>query len=234
MECVKIDPKTNTVHCVDNSAVQGEVKEIDLKYDQLVVAVGADTATFGIPGVKENTCYMKGVEDTMKIRNRIMDCLETAAIPGQPANEVDRLLHFMVVGGGPAGVEFAAELHDFLQRDIKPAFPDLAPKVKITLVEGSIPLYCELELKLMFFIASALPHILNMFDAKIIEYVEDKFVKTTGMNVLLNSAVIGVEPKVVKIKSKAGEVSEVPYVRLSLILVFLLILFLFTPFWLIK
>jgi NADH:ubiquinone reductase (non-electrogenic) len=136
MECVKIDPKTNTIHCVDNSEIKGKVSEIDIKYDQLVVAVGAETATFGIPGVRENTQYMKSVEDTMKIRNRIMDCLETAAIPGQPADEVDRLLHFVVVGGGPAGVEFAAELHDFLQRDVKPAFRELAPKVKITLVEG--------------------------------------------------------------------------------------------------
>src|SRR4051794_36797941 len=52
-----------------------------------------------------------------KIRQKLMDCLETASFPGQPTSEVDRLLHMVVVGGGPTGVEYAAELRDFLVAD---------------------------------------------------------------------------------------------------------------------
>jgi NADH dehydrogenase FAD-containing subunit len=46
-----------------------------------------------------------------KIRNRISDLLETASLPGTDLATKKRLLHFCVVGGGPTGIEFAAELH---------------------------------------------------------------------------------------------------------------------------
>ena len=192
VEATRIDPDTNTIHCVDTSPIKGTVSEFDLKYDHLVVAVGADSATFGIPGVRENTIFLKSNEDATKIRNRVMDCFETASVPGQPEDEINRLLHFVVVGGGPAGVEYAADLHDFLERDLKKTFPELKEKVKITLVE-------------------ALPHILSMFDAAIIERVEDTFQKTPGMQIMLRSAVTAVEPKVVKVKGADGIVHDVPY-----------------------
>jgi NADH:ubiquinone reductase (non-electrogenic) len=194
VEATKIDAANNRVHCVDTSPVQGSVHEFDLEYDHLVIAVGADSATFGIPGVKENGIFLKSNEDATKIRNRVMDCMETASIPGQPDSEIQRLLHFVVVGGGPAGVEYAADLHDFLERDLKRTFPELKEKVKITLIE-------------------ALPHILSMFDATIIERVERKFQTTPGLEILLRSAVTAVEPTVVKVKASDGVMHDVPYVR---------------------
>lgn len=48
--------------------------------------------------------------DAQKIRIRVLDCFENAALPSKSPEERDRLLHFVVVGGGPNGVEFAAEL----------------------------------------------------------------------------------------------------------------------------
>lgn len=106
-----------------------------IPYDYLIVACGSENATFGIPGVRENACFLKeswyifsvfhsfvipklGYRDARKIRTRLMDCLETAAFPGQSQAEVERLLHMVVVGGGPTGVEYAAELHDFLVEDL--------------------------------------------------------------------------------------------------------------------
>lgn len=74
-----------------------------MEYDYLVVAVGAQTATFNIKGVKENTYFLKNIQQAQKIRKNIMDSFETAAIPGQPDSEKRRLLHFVVVGGGPTG-----------------------------------------------------------------------------------------------------------------------------------
>lgn len=47
-----------------------------------------------------------------------MDCIENAAFPDQSDEEINRLLHMVVVGGGPTGVEYAAELYDFLHQDL--------------------------------------------------------------------------------------------------------------------
>ena len=58
-----------------------KVVEINLPYDHLVVAVGAEPATFGVPGVRENAVFMKEISDSRTIRDRIMDCFETASFP---------------------------------------------------------------------------------------------------------------------------------------------------------
>jgi NADH:ubiquinone reductase (non-electrogenic) len=84
-------------------AVLGSKSEYTLDYDILIVGIGSDNATFNIPGVKENCHFLKSVEDACRLRNTVMDCFETAAIPGQPENEIKRLLHFVVVGAGPTG-----------------------------------------------------------------------------------------------------------------------------------
>jgi hypothetical protein len=49
--------------------------------------------------------------------------IESAAFPGQTQEEIDRLMHMVVVGGGPTGVEYAGELHDFLIEDLKKWYP---------------------------------------------------------------------------------------------------------------
>ena len=61
-----------------------------------MVAVGAQSATFGIKGVAENALFMKEIDDSRRIRDRISDCLETASLPGQSQETVSQLLHFVV------------------------------------------------------------------------------------------------------------------------------------------
>lgn len=72
--------------------------------------VGAEVQTFNIPGVQQNAVFMKELHDAERMQRAFMDCLETAAFPGQPTEEVDRLLHMVVVGGGPTGIELRYEL----------------------------------------------------------------------------------------------------------------------------
>lgn len=140
-----IDPVAKTVRVVmrgdgDDSpaVVKGQigVSTFDLPYDALVVGVGARNLTFGIPGVSEHVHFMKELSDARGVRKAILERLEAAANPVLPEAERRRLAHFVVVGGGPTGVEFSAELHDFIEQDVSRHYPEVYPLAKITLIEG--------------------------------------------------------------------------------------------------
>eukprot|EP01132_Coremiostelium_polycephalum_P000989 gene989-1255_t len=190
-ECIGIDPKTKKIKCYDNSSVKGEVSEFELSYDHLIVGVGSDNQTFGIPGVRENACFLKEIQDTRVIRDKIIDCLETAGYPGQPQKEIDRLLNWVIVGGGPSGVEFCAELRDFLQSDLLKNYP-LAKRINVTLVE-------------------ALPHILTVFDKKIIDHVERRIQSTENTQIWTKTAVTSVREKDITVRNEFKEERDVPY-----------------------
>jgi NADH:ubiquinone reductase (non-electrogenic) len=114
----------------------------------------------GIPGVKEHGLFLKEVGDAQRIRNRIMDCCETATFKDQSPEEIQRLLHMVVVGGGPTGVEFAGELQDFFHSDLKKWIPEIKDTFHVTLVE-------------------ALPNVLPMFSKQLIDYTEKTFQEET-------------------------------------------------------
>ena len=84
--------------------------KFDMKYDILVVSIGSENNTFNIPGVQEHAHFLKEILDARRIRSAISDAFESAMTPTQTIEERKRLLHFVVVGGGPTGVEFAAEV----------------------------------------------------------------------------------------------------------------------------
>jgi len=155
-EASSIDPDRKVVRIMDSSELRGETIETEVPYDMLVIGVGAENATFGIPGVRENSCFLKEIGDAQLIRKKIMDCVETAAFKDQSPEEIDRLLHMVVVGGGPTGVEFAGELQDFFDEDIKKLIPDISDRFRVTLIE-------------------ALPNVLPSFSKQLIEYTESTF-----------------------------------------------------------
>lgn len=125
--------------CITNERPNGH--HFRIGFDALVVATGCKTDTFGTPGVLEaegrEVHFLKHIRHAQGIRNRMLECFERAALPGVAEAERDRLLSFVVVGGGPTSCEFTAELHDFLATDVSRwAYPDLAKHVKLTLVEA--------------------------------------------------------------------------------------------------
>ena len=124
-DATKIDHEKKVVYINDDSDIKGETSSTEVPFDMLVVGVGAENATFGIQGVKENSCFLKEVGDAQKIRKRIMDCVETASFKDQSPEERKRLLHMVVVGGGPTGVEFAGELQDFFEEDLRKWVPEI-------------------------------------------------------------------------------------------------------------
>ena len=155
-DATKIDYEKKVVYINDESEIKGDTSSTEVPFDMLVVGVGAENATFGIPGVREHSCFLKEVGDAQQIRKRIMDCVETASFKDQSDEERKRLLHMVVVGGGPTGVEFAGELQDFFEQDLKKWIPDIVDKFHVTLVE-------------------ALPNVLPMFSKQLIDYTESTF-----------------------------------------------------------
>lgn len=111
------DPQSKTV------TVQNEVGTLELTYEHLVVALGAQSRILPVPGLAENAVGFKNFEDALYLRNHVLRELELAD------NEVkeDRQrnhLSFVFVGAGYAGVEALAELQD-LARDALRSYPDL-------------------------------------------------------------------------------------------------------------
>ncbi|CAN8096692.1 unnamed protein product [Discula destructiva] len=177
-EASSIDPERKIVRIHDDSEIKGTVSGAEISYDMLVVGVGAENATFGIPGVREHGCFLKEIGDAQRIRKKIMDCVESAAFKDQDPEEINRLLHMVVVGGGPTGVEFAGELQDFFEDDIKRLIPDISDRFKVTLVE-------------------ALPNVLPMFSKQLIDYTESTF-KEEKIDILTKTMVKKVTDKAVE------------------------------------
>jgi len=80
---------------------------------------------------------LQEVEDAQRIRSTVIDSFEKASLPGLNEQERKRMLHFVVVGGGPTGVEFASELHDFVNEDLVKLYPKAKNLVQITLLEAA-------------------------------------------------------------------------------------------------
>jgi NADH dehydrogenase len=106
-------------------------------YDILVLATGSANAYFGNPGLAEQTIGMKALDEAMRLRNHVLSCLEQAAQTADPAQRQEWLT-FVIVGGGPTGVEYAGALAELLEMVLGRDFPELPPgSARILLVEGT-------------------------------------------------------------------------------------------------
>jgi NADH dehydrogenase len=103
----------------------------DLGWDRLVVGVGCYSQTFGTKGVREHAYFLKDVGDARRIRNRLLSCFEMASLPTTSEEMKRMLLNFAVVGGGPTGIEWSAELCDMIEEDMKHLYPDLVGYAKV-------------------------------------------------------------------------------------------------------
>ncbi|KAF2028847.1 FAD/NAD(P)-binding domain-containing protein [Setomelanomma holmii] len=185
-EATKIDYAKRVVYINDDSEIKGESSQTEVPFDMLVV---------GIPGVRENGLFLKEVGDAQRIRARIMDCCETATFKDQSDEEKKRLLHMVVVGGGPTGVEFAGELQDFFHSDLKKWLPEIKDNFKVTLVE-------------------ALPNVLPMFSKQLIDYTEKTFKEET-ITIRTKTMVKNVTDKYIEAESNGPDgkkvLEKIPY-----------------------
>ena len=106
-----------------------------LKWDYLVVALGSTTNFFGMADVEENSLSFKSLRDAVDIHNRILDNYE-AALRERNEERQRELLTFVVVGGGPTGIELAAAIQDFVRKALVRDYPSLMPRTRVLLVEA--------------------------------------------------------------------------------------------------
>jgi len=145
-----------------------------LGYDVLVIALGSETAFFGIPGLAENSFTLKSVEDANRIRAHVEERIDAYAKTGDKADAT-----IVVGGGGLSGIELIGELADMLPQKC------LAKGIDF----GDISLYC----------VEALPTILPGFAPDLVERAKTSL-ENRGVKFLTGSAVTEVEGKIVKLK----------------------------------
>ena len=103
-------------------------------YDVLVVATGAVSNDFGIPGVAEHTLPLKHLEDALALRVHVLSRFEEAAV--DPSLVAAGALDVVICGGGPTGVEMAGGLRELYTMVLAKDFPQLpVAAARITLVE---------------------------------------------------------------------------------------------------
>ncbi|KAI6705008.1 hypothetical protein NL676_007970 [Syzygium grande] len=122
---------------VGNGGLPQEPRQFKVAYDKLFIAAGAEPLTFCIKGVKEHAYFPREVNHAQEIRKKFLSNLMLSENPGISEEERKRLLHCVVIGGGPTGVEFSSELSDFIMKDVHEGFPHVKDYIQVTLIEAN-------------------------------------------------------------------------------------------------
>jgi len=181
--------------------ILGEVNSIDrekkkvyfngseLDYDYLVIATGSRHSYFGKDEWEKHAPGLKTLNDALKIRERILLSLEAAELEKDPAKR-QKYLNFVIIGGGPTGVELAGAISEIVNKNLIPDFRNIdASMTKVYMVE-------------------ALPEILSSYPEKLSKRaLED--LKKLEVEVLLNEKVTGINENGVNVGSRFIETRNV-------------------------
>tara|TARA_R110000765_G_scaffold237549_5_gene340192 strand:- start:1400 stop:2740 length:1341 start_codon:yes stop_codon:yes gene_type:complete len=152
-----------------------------LTYDYLVLATGTKTNFFGMEEVERNSLGMKDIRDSLNIRHMMLQNLEQAAITCDDV-ERDALTNFVIVGGGPAGVEMAGSLAEFCKYILPKDYPEYPSSImNIFLVEAMDKLLIAMS---------------DKASSKTLTYLEN-----LNVTVLLNESVSNYDGRVVQTKN---------------------------------
>lgn len=126
-EVLRADLANKTVHLADGEPIA---------YDQLVVAAGSESNFFGLESVARLAWGMKDLPEALALRNHVLKCFESAALESSREARA-KWSTFVVVGGGPTGVEYAGALSELVRLLAGRDFPELSrDDVRVVLVEG--------------------------------------------------------------------------------------------------
>ncbi|MGB5553267.1 MAG: NAD(P)/FAD-dependent oxidoreductase, partial [Flavobacteriaceae bacterium] len=131
--------------CPETKSVLTDIGE--LKYDYMVLATGSDTNFFGNAEIEKNAMVMKTIPESLNLRSLILENFEQALLTDE-MHERDALMNFVIVGGGPTGVELAGALAEIKKGILPKDYPDLdTRRVQINLVQSSDRILKEMSEK---------------------------------------------------------------------------------------
>ncbi len=107
-----------------------------LAYDVAILALGSVPAFFGVPGAEEHAFRLRIMDDALPLRRAVLSRFEQATYEPDPDRRAE-LLTFVIVGGGPTGVEYAGALAELVHGPILRDYPHIPPdEIRIVLVEA--------------------------------------------------------------------------------------------------
>ncbi|PJZ70734.1 pyridine nucleotide-disulfide oxidoreductase [Leptospira perolatii] len=172
----------------------GEVDKIDLKnrkayfrdhildYDYLILAAGARTSYFGNDHWKKHVTGLKNLRDALQIRTKMLLSFEQAELIGD-VEAAKAILNYVIIGGGPTGVELAGSIAELSHEIIRNEFHTIDPALsKITLIEAA-------------------PRLLMTFDPKLGEFTKKRLEKR-GVEVLTNTRVVDIDEQGVHLEGR--------------------------------
>ncbi len=108
-----------------------------ISYDYLILAPGGETSYFGIESIRQHGFGLKDTAEAVAIRNHVLGCFERGMLEPD-ADERRALLTFVIVGGGPTGVEMAGALSELIRLVLVKDYPRLNIKdVRVLLLEAT-------------------------------------------------------------------------------------------------
>jgi NADH dehydrogenase len=119
----------------------------ELEWDYLVIALGSTTNFFGMADVEKDSLTLKSLKDAVSIHNHILDNYEAALREGDEQRRRE-LLTFVVVGGGPTGIELVAAIQDFVRKALIRKFASVTSQVRVLLVEAQDALLSGMKAKM--------------------------------------------------------------------------------------
>ncbi|MDV6236397.1 NAD(P)/FAD-dependent oxidoreductase [Leptospira ellisii] len=171
-EATKIDVASKTVFYQNTST----------NYDYLIVAAGAKSSYFGNDRWEQYTIGLKNLKDALKIRHRLLISFEKAELSGDP-EVVKSLLNYVIIGGGPTGVELAGSIAELSHQIIRDEFHQIDPALsKITLIEAA-------------------PRLLMAFPPELGEFAKKRLEKR-GVEVLTGTRVMDIDSKGVSLEGR--------------------------------
>jgi len=151
-----------------------------VEYDYLVLAGGSVTNFFGMQNVEKLAFDLKGLHDATSLRNHILECFEKASRCDDEAQR-QALMTFVVVGGGPTGVEFSGALSELINHVLVKDYPQLPiDKARIIMVEAQ-------------------EHLLTPFPPPLRQYAQ-KRLESMGVEIRLGHSVADATPEKVLLK----------------------------------